>query len=57
MGIYGKRDIIVSPKQHKVMQTLVPHADVKFYNGAGHFPMMDTPDLFINDILDFLDNR
>jgi len=57
MGIYGKRDIIVSPKQHKVMRSLVPHADVKYYDGAGHFPMMDTPDLFINDIMDFLDNR
>ena len=57
MGIYGKRDIIVSPKQHKVMQTLVPHADVHLYDDAGHFPMMDTPDLFISDILNFLDDR
>jgi pimeloyl-ACP methyl ester carboxylesterase len=57
LGIYGKRDIIVSSKQNKVMQQLVPHADVKLYDGAGHFPMMDTPDLFISDVLGFLDNR
>lgn len=56
MGIYGKKDIIVSPKQHAVMKELVPHAVIKYYQNAGHFPMMDTPQQFITDILDFLDN-
>lgn len=57
MGIYGKKDIIVSPNQHKVMSALVPQALIKYYPDAGHFPMMDTPDKFINDILEFLDSR
>jgi pimeloyl-ACP methyl ester carboxylesterase len=57
LGIYGKRDIIVSPKQHQVMRRLVPHAQVKYYEHVGHFPMLDDPTLFVNDILDFLEKR
>lgn len=57
LGIYGKKDIIVSPKQSRVMAQLVPHALVKFYDDAGHFPMIDTPEKFITDILAFLDSR
>jgi len=57
LGIYGRKDIIVSPKQHKLMQQLVPHARVEYYQDAGHFPMLDTPDRFIADVMSFLDTR
>lgn len=55
MGIYGKKDIIVSPKQHKLMASLVPHAQIKYYDDAGHFPMMDSQERFITDVLQFLE--
>lgn len=57
LGIYGKKDIIVSHKQNKLMSQLVPHARVELYNDAGHFPMLDTPERFINDILTFLESQ
>lgn len=57
LGIYGRKDIIVSPKQHDLMQRLVPHAGLHYYRGSGHFPMLDEPDRFVADILEFLDNR
>ncbi|MFP4321847.1 MAG: alpha/beta fold hydrolase [Anaerolineales bacterium] len=57
LGIYGKKDIIVSPKNHKIMQNLVPHAEVKWYPNSGHFPMIDDQEKFIEDILEFLDSR
>ncbi|HLA43695.1 MAG TPA: alpha/beta hydrolase [Aggregatilineales bacterium] len=57
MGFYGKRDIIVSHRQHKLMKQLVPHANIKLYNDSGHFPMIDCPEIFIQDLLEFLDSR
>jgi len=57
MGIYGKKDIIVGHKQIYLMQQLVEHAVTHLYDDAGHFPMMDTPEKFITDILAFLDSR
>lgn len=57
MGIYGRKDIIVSPKQHDLMKKLVPQATMKYYQDAGHFPMLDDPDRFAADVLEFLDNR
>lgn len=54
LGIYGKRDIIVSPKQRLVLSNGVPHAQIEYIPDAGHFPMLDTPDRFINVVREFL---
>lgn len=56
LGIYGKRDIIVSPKQRMVLQQGVPHAQIVYYEDAGHFPMLDVPDKFLEAIRNFLKN-
>lgn len=54
MGIYGKRDIVVNPNQHLVMSAGVPHAQIQYIQDSGHFPMLDTPDLFIDTLRTFL---
>jgi pimeloyl-ACP methyl ester carboxylesterase len=54
LGIYGKHDIIVDPKQHEVLKAGVKHAEIAYYKDAGHFPMLDTPVQFHDDIRKFL---
>ena len=54
MGMYGKRDIIVRPKQREALKAGVPHAQIVYYTDAGHFPMLDTPEKFLQDLSDFL---
>lgn len=54
LGIYGKRDIIVNPNQRTLLSTGVPHAQIEYIPDAGHFPMLDTPELFISTLRNFL---
>jgi pimeloyl-ACP methyl ester carboxylesterase len=56
LGIYGKHDVIVSPKQSKVLKQHVPHSQIAWFDGAGHFPMMDEPERFHSTLIDFLKN-
>ena len=57
MGMYGGRDIVVSPSQWKVMADGVPHAQIQRYNKAGHFIMLDEPQNFMETLRDFLDHE
>ena len=54
MGIYGKKDVIVSPKQHKVIQELARYPQVVYMQDAGHFAMLDDPEFFLKTVQDFL---
>ncbi len=54
MGMYGKRDIIVRPSEHKTLKAGVPHARIEWFPDAGHFIMMDSPDRFIATLRDWL---
>lgn len=54
MGIYGRTDRIVSPKQGKVLAQCVPGADVRSFDRSGHFPMLDEPDRFCQALREFL---
>lgn len=56
MGIYGRRDIIVSPKQSALLKSCVPHSRIEWFDRAGHFPMIDEPDRFHLAIRDFLNS-
>jgi pimeloyl-ACP methyl ester carboxylesterase len=56
MGIYGRHDVIVSPKQSKVLKQHVPHSQIAWFENSGHFPMMDEPQRFHNTVIDFLKN-
>jgi pimeloyl-ACP methyl ester carboxylesterase len=54
LGMYGKRDIIVRPSEHKTLKQGVPHAQIEWFPDAGHFIMMDSPERFITTLRTFL---
>jgi len=54
MGIYGKKDVIVNPNQRELVQKYAQLPHVVYLNDAGHFPMLDDPDRFVEVIRDFL---
>lgn len=54
LGIYGKKDIIVKPNQRELLQKGAPHSLIRYYQDAGHFPMLDTPEVFLKDLKSFL---
>lgn len=54
LGIYGMSDVIVDPRQAKLLSQHVAKSHVTLLPGSGHFPMLDEPDVFNQRILDFL---
>ena len=46
MGMFGDRDIIVSPRQWQVMQNCIPTTRIERFRNAGHFIMLDEPTQF-----------
>ena len=54
MGIYGKKDVIVHPNQHELVQQFARYPQVVYMDDAGHFPMLDNPEFFLKTIQDFL---
>ena len=56
LGIYGKKDIIVDPKQADVLKQYLPSSKVARFEQSGHFPMMDEKELFHQTVRDFLYN-
>lgn len=55
MGMYGSRDVVVSPHQWKPMLSGIPHARIERFPKAGHFIMLDEPQQFKETLRDFLD--
>jgi pimeloyl-ACP methyl ester carboxylesterase len=55
MGMYGEKDIIVSPTQWQPMQEGIPLARIERFSTAGHFVMLDDPDPFNHKLKEFLD--
>lgn len=57
LGVYGRRDIIVSPRQSKVLLQCAPTSREAWFAHSGHFPMIDEPEHFHETITDFLLNQ
>jgi pimeloyl-ACP methyl ester carboxylesterase len=57
LGIFGKRDNIVSPDQRKVLIASISSAKIKWFPNAGHFIMLDEPSKFMKTIKQFLENE
>jgi len=57
MGMYGDKDLIVSPHQWKPLLAGVPHARIERFPKAGHFIMLDEPENFRDVLKDFLDKE
>jgi pimeloyl-ACP methyl ester carboxylesterase len=51
LGIYGKKDVIVHPRQWELFHK--PHTIARF-DQSGHFPMLDQPDSFRETLAAFL---
>lgn len=56
LGVYGRKDIIVNPNQSKLLLKCAPTAREAWFDGSGHFPMMDEPQRFYSTVIDFLKN-
>jgi pimeloyl-ACP methyl ester carboxylesterase len=56
LGIYGRIDRIVSPKQRHVLEEHSPVAKISYFEKSGHFPMLDEPERFYRTLVDFLKN-
>jgi pimeloyl-ACP methyl ester carboxylesterase len=57
MGMYGDRDIVVSPRQWKPMLAGIPHARIERFPDSGHFIMLDEPKKFMQTLHSFLDDE
>jgi pimeloyl-ACP methyl ester carboxylesterase len=55
MGMFGDKDIIVSPTQWQPMLEGIPHSRIERFQTAGHFIMLDDAIPFKNKLKDFLD--
>lgn len=56
LGVYGARDVIVSPRQEKVFKQYIPHGETIWLPRAGHFAMWDTPQEFYDAFEYFMEN-
>ena len=56
LGIYGKKDIIVNPKESRVLKDHVTTSTIAWFEKSGHFPMLDEPERFHETVRDFLHN-
>jgi pimeloyl-ACP methyl ester carboxylesterase len=54
LGVYGKKDVIVDPGQHKVLYDYLPHAQIEWFADSGHFPMIDEEPRFHEIVKTFL---
>jgi pimeloyl-ACP methyl ester carboxylesterase len=56
MGMYGDKDIVVSPNQWKPIQQHVAKARIERFPHAGHFIMLDDPQNFRKTLRSFLES-
>ena len=55
LGMFGDKDNIVDPNQWKALEQGLPGARIERFDRAGHFIMLDEPQLFMQKLKDFLD--
>lgn len=57
LGLYGKRDNIVSPDQFKTLNHGIPHVQIELFPKSGHFIMLEEPKIFLQLIQKFLNQE
>lgn len=57
LGIFGKHDNIVDPRQSEILTAGVPQSQIKMMPNSRHFPMLDEPELFRKTLLEFLSDN
>ena len=55
MGIFGRKDNIVDPRQGEILRAGAPHTLIHYFEQSAHFPMLDETEHFHQAIRDFLD--
>jgi len=56
MGMFGRKDVLVDPRQWQPLSAGVSDVRIERFRQAGHFIMLDQPTLFMHTLKDFLDN-
>ena len=51
--LWGKRDVVLLPRQGRRFERLLRHADLRYLKGLGHVPMSDDPQLLAGAIQAF----
>jgi pimeloyl-ACP methyl ester carboxylesterase len=54
LGIYGRKDRIVDPRQGDILAQGAPNAVVRHFDSSGHFPMLDEEERFYGVLEQFL---
>ncbi len=57
MGIFGRKDNIVNPKQGEILRTGVESALVHYFDNSAHFPMLDETGRFHEVVQEFIDSQ
>jgi pimeloyl-ACP methyl ester carboxylesterase len=57
MGMYGLRDNIVHPRQYQPLKQGYAAAQIEVFKKAGHFIMLDDPQVFMQKLKLFLDTK
>lgn len=57
MGMYGDKDKVVHPLQWQPMKAGIPQAQIVRFANAGHFPMLEEPQVFTQRLRTFLDEH
>ena len=57
LGMYGKRDNIVSPSQYKPLQQGIPHSQIEVFTQSGHFIMLEEPRVFMQKLHEFINQE
>lgn len=57
LGIYGRRDNIVSPQNAETFRQVIQSANISLMERSRHFPMIDEPERFIDVIVNFLEDQ
>ncbi len=55
MGIFGRKDNIVDPRQGEVLRKGAPNPVVHYFENSAHFPMLDERERFHQAVREFLD--
>jgi pimeloyl-ACP methyl ester carboxylesterase len=56
MGMYGDRDVIVNPNQWNILNSHIQRVHIERFQRAGHFIMLDEPQLFKRSLKSYLDS-
>ncbi len=55
--MWGRDDTVIPVKHAYAAEDLLPHADIKVFDNAGHFLHADQPEIFVQTLQHFLSDR